>query len=516
MGEFRASTAVVFAIAFAEDVDFSKEEDDKEGAAIVSVAKIAVELRERHTWQIHSTDKYNFEFSWSNSHLKLFDFEVSVDMGDQRQNTMNLDLNLGPVVHPSPENEPGSGSLSNGSMNLEDWLDGSVHRLRQAVGQTAARPRGTQRSGQRWRSVSSVWRPVPIPPETRNIALELIGGSGLETGEGSVAAEERPTELTKMCDNNNGYLEDEALVKKEDVEKGLGDDGSFFDCNICLDLAKDPVVTCCGHLFCWPCLYRWLHLHSDAKECPICKGEVSLKNLTPINGRGNNTPQPEEDSSLKIPLRPQARRIESWRQTIQRNAFTIPMEEMIRRLGSRFDLTRDLVQVNPQNPDGPRESPERNTLLLNRILTSRGLRREQNTVVPSDDILDLTPASPTNSEVGESRRLSSLLVRRAHSHRAASISYLTSALSSAERSVESYFRSHPLERDYEQPLPVDDRDSLSSIAAVIQSESQTVDNAVEIDSVSLSTSSSRRRNDASRISDVDSGDSRAPRRRRLY
>ena len=63
---------------------------------------------------------------------------------------------------------------------------------------------------------------------------------------------------------------------------------------------------------------------------------------------------------------------------------------------------------------------------------------------------------------------------------------------------------------------VDDRNSFSSIAAVMNSESQ-VDTAVEIDSmVTLSTSSSRRRNEnGSRASDVDSADSRPPRRRRF-
>lgn len=25
---------------------------------------------------------------------------------------------------------------------------------------------------------------------------------------------------------------------------------------VCLELAHDPVVTICGHLHCWPCLYR--------------------------------------------------------------------------------------------------------------------------------------------------------------------------------------------------------------------------------------------------------------------
>lgn len=31
-------------------------------------------------------------------------------------------------------------------------------------------------------------------------------------------------------------------------------DDSMFVCNICLDIAKDAVVSMCGHLYCWPCL----------------------------------------------------------------------------------------------------------------------------------------------------------------------------------------------------------------------------------------------------------------------
>jgi hypothetical protein len=32
--------------------------------------------------------------------------------------------------------------------------------------------------------------------------------------------------------------------------------GGAFDCNICYDVTREPVVTLCGHLYCWPCLYR--------------------------------------------------------------------------------------------------------------------------------------------------------------------------------------------------------------------------------------------------------------------
>lgn len=415
-------------------------------------------------------------------------------MGEETSDAMNLDLNLGPVP------ELVSAPMSNEPVNLDHWMDQPIHRIAEVF--------GTFR--RRW--------PLPDAHNVSSELNQLMVNSGtpsiLQAGEGSVAAEERSNNVTKKCENINGILENETSEEKDDVEKSGGSDGSFFDCNICLDLARDPVLTCCGHLFCWPCIYRWLHVHSDAKECPVCKGEVSLKNVTPIYGRGNNTREADDDSTLKIPLRPHARRVESLRQTMQRSAFTFPVDEMIRRLEHRFDLSRDLVQPTE---DSARESAtERTNGLLNRILTSRALRREQNQVAPTE-VVDLTQDNITSLDTGENRRLQAVLLRRTQSHRA-TLSSLSSALSSAERLVEAYFHnrpSTPAVRSQEPSPPVDDRDSFSSIQAVINSESQ-VDTAVEIDSmVSLSTSSSRRRNEASRVSDMDSGDSRAPRRRRL-
>ncbi|OAY40615.1 uncharacterized protein LOC110623044 [Manihot esculenta] len=423
-------------------------------------------------------------------------------MGEETSDTMNLDLNLGPGP------EAGSGSVPSEAVNLDEWIDDPFLRIREAVRISRAR--------QRWR-----WRQAQVPHETHSLSVELnqlIGNSDgvstLQAGEGSVAAEERTNEVPKMCENNNGFLEDEVSEKKGDVEKGSESDGSFFDCNICLDLATDPVVTCCGHLFCWPCLYRWLHMYSDAKECPVCKGEVTVKNVTPIYGRGNNTREPEEDTSIDIPVRPNARRVESWRQSIQRNTFSFPMEEMIRRLGSRFDLTRDLNPV--QDANGTREMGDR-TSFLSRIMTLRGMRTEQTPIAPVDDLVDLTQSGTSSPDARSARRLHSLLLRRSQSHSQRSSIHTSnsSALNSAERLIEAYFRNQPLGRNQEQPQPVDDRDSFSSIGAVINSESQ-IDTAVEIDSMgSLSTSSSRRRNDTARVSDLDTGDSRAPRRRRF-
>ncbi|XP_024520187.1 RING finger protein 5-like [Selaginella moellendorffii] len=75
-----------------------------------------------------------------------------------------------------------------------------------------------------------------------------------------------------------------------DDEDDEGDDrdqaAGSFDCNICLELAQDPVVTLCGHLFCWPCLYKWTQLRSICKECPVCKAPVHEDKVIPLYGRG--------------------------------------------------------------------------------------------------------------------------------------------------------------------------------------------------------------------------------------
>ncbi|MBA0587872.1 hypothetical protein Goshw_025390 [Gossypium schwendimanii] len=413
-------------------------------------------------------------------------------MGEETHDTMNLDLNLGPTP------ETGSGSVSNEGLGWDASVNNRFNRIREAVRR------------RRWR-----WQQVQFPAATQNLSVELDqfmvnldNASTLQAGEGSIIPEERTSDVPKSCENTNGLLEDEVSENKDDVEKGVSNDVGFFDCNICLDLAREPVVTCCGHLFCWSCLYRSLHKHSDAKECPVCKEEVTIKTLTPIYGRGKVNLEPEEDSGLKIPPRPNARRVESWRQTIQRTALNLPVEEMIRRLGSRFDLTRDLT------PPREAETTEITDSVLNRILTSRGLRGEQTTVVSLDDV-DLRPSSTNGTDVMSSRVHSLFRQRQSQLRRVARFTSLSSGLNSTERIVEAYLRSNAVGRNQEQPPQVDDRDSFSSIAAVINSESQ-MDTAVEIDSeVSLSASSSRRRNDSFRVSDVDSGDSRAHRRRRL-
>lgn len=90
-----------------------------------------------------------------------------------------------------------------------------------------------------------------------------------------------------------------------------------FDCNICFDFARDPVVTLCGHLYCWPCIYKWFFAQSaslDSDElpnCPVCKAEISHTTVIPLYGRGETMSKVEPkgkapNSGMVIPPRPPA------------------------------------------------------------------------------------------------------------------------------------------------------------------------------------------------------------------
>ncbi|XP_034489477.1 E3 ubiquitin-protein ligase RNF185 [Drosophila innubila] len=84
-------------------------------------------------------------------------------------------------------------------------------------------------------------------------------------------------------------------------------DESLYECNICLDTAKDAVVSMCGHLFCWPCLHQWLLTRPNRKLCPVCKAAVDKDKVIPLYGR-NSTRQ--EDPRNKVPPRPAGQRTE--------------------------------------------------------------------------------------------------------------------------------------------------------------------------------------------------------------
>ncbi|XP_077225012.1 uncharacterized protein LOC143858240 [Tasmannia lanceolata] len=109
----------------------------------------------------------------------------------------------------------------------------------------------------------------------------------------------------------------EVVVPQKKRDSNIAPTGGF-DCNICLEFAQDPVVTLCGHLYCWPCIYKWLNLEtSTTQQCPVCKASLSETTLVPLYARGHTpTPKPSKHQKgrvvslpkLDIPNRPPANR----------------------------------------------------------------------------------------------------------------------------------------------------------------------------------------------------------------
>lgn len=350
-------------------------------------------------------------------------------MAEENSDSMHLDLNLEPNDNSNDISEFGSGSYSSASLNLGNWLDRHGNRW---VGHRVIQ----------WNESSLSWRRDRNLFETGNAATGSTSRGAPQTGPNGVVSEIRPVEIPEISENRSGFSTNETQDKEEGGKSHNGESG-FFDCNICLYLAKEPVVTCCGHLFCWPCIYRWLHHHSSANECPVCKGRVTVKHIIPIYGPGANTLESDVDLHVKIPPRPKARRVERLSQLIQR----------IRSVGNSSDF-------------GPR-------------------------IVPTHFQI-YPPTTDLTTPISSSERVDTEFFAR------------------------SYLRIDGMESNQEPAPPFEDRDSVSSIAAVIHSGGQMVDNTVEIHStLTLSTSSSRRRTAASRNEDVDSGESRIT-RRRLY
>jgi hypothetical protein len=88
-----------------------------------------------------------------------------------------------------------------------------------------------------------------------------------------------------------------------------------FTCRICLDVPEQPVVTVCGHLFCWNCVYRWIDRNKAAPQCPVCRAAIELPDGSPQRARVIplyvDTAMEGKDPRATAPPRPQAERPEA-------------------------------------------------------------------------------------------------------------------------------------------------------------------------------------------------------------
>lgn len=133
-------------------------------------------------------------------------------------------------------------------------------------------------------------QPVPEsaePNEEKPIKKPIIIHLKKSPDELETSSEEQPKE--------------ENSPEKED---GLSD-AEKWRCPICLEGLQQPVVTHCGHVFCYPCITEWLR---RSNSCPVCHGEIENSQLIPIYGQGSEAdinspppPRPEYREARRLP-----------------------------------------------------------------------------------------------------------------------------------------------------------------------------------------------------------------------
>lgn len=297
---------------------------------------------------------------------------------------------------------------------------------------------------------------------------------------------------------------------------------SNFECNICLEMARDPVVTTCGHLFCWACIYQWLYVHSASRECPVCKGEVTDTNIIPIYGRGNSDHAANEsniaENGEKIPPRPRANRIESLRQRGFGRPISRRFMEAIRLTrrrdahgdngGARQDepppgienFMAEFMHFHRQTANSQRTRSGEERWQMRQVLARRSLLRPTPTAHSALDFDD--------RREGERDRIWGLRLNRASSERLASLrdrveGSLANNFDINDQGVRSGVSDSSRERA-----------SISSTNAMILPGSRNGDAVVEQDS-GRSSSPQRRRHVPSGSLDSDGGLLNARKRRRL-
>ncbi|EPS68421.1 hypothetical protein M569_06338 [Genlisea aurea] len=310
-----------------------------------------------------------------------------MDDGDLMEvNLTDLDLNQEPAADP-PFHRVGYGSILN---DLESAHNRIEERIRQLEAVTA-RARQRQRWRQSRNSIETIYFHAETTQETDVRDENSDAGSAVASDRG------------KGCKRDSSHLVAKALGIDSEIRKRDDEGGSFYDCNICLDLAREPVLTCCGHLFCWACFYQVSKVDSTTlKECPVCKGQVSDASVIPIYGKGSHEIVSGAEIGFKIiPPRPKAPRVESIRQQrMTQGSSHVPVAEALRRIRMSIGAINNQTQVQESGT---------------------------NSVTDQNLVLAAVAAGP---------RVRIHQVSRVLSESAASLSSLSSALTDAERLVE--------------------------------------------------------------------------------
>ncbi|XP_034112919.2 uncharacterized protein LOC117573682 [Drosophila albomicans] len=57
---------------------------------------------------------------------------------------------------------------------------------------------------------------------------------------------------------------------------------NMYTCVICMNIARDPLVGFCGHMFCGLCIMNWMDTKGSRSKCPYCLSCVSKHTMIAV------------------------------------------------------------------------------------------------------------------------------------------------------------------------------------------------------------------------------------------
>ena len=112
------------------------------------------------------------------------------------------------------------------------------------------------------------------------------GGAKPKIREKDILMNDKSTTSDKSEENRLGAEAAETVSENKNDATDDSNTNAAFECNICLDVAREAVISMCGHLFCWPCLHTWLETRPNRQICPVCKAGIGKDKVVPLYGRG--------------------------------------------------------------------------------------------------------------------------------------------------------------------------------------------------------------------------------------
>ncbi|KAK9117707.1 hypothetical protein Sjap_016654 [Stephania japonica] len=91
--------------------------------------------------------------------------------------------------------------------------------------------------------------------------------------------------VVDAADSANGVINETKLLMWENIVCVRYSTPFLVQCPICLESPLCPQITSCGHIFCFPCILRYLlmgeedHKGASWKKCPLCFMMISSKDL---------------------------------------------------------------------------------------------------------------------------------------------------------------------------------------------------------------------------------------------